>query len=202
MTSAEKLSIAGPVVSLVIAAGTAVTAISGLIANLGLRPFWADVSTSVVFFVLVLYWLRLTFQQANRKPETGFVKRAVGARSAWRNVSILHLCFVAVFFGFFIWCAYPAFSHILNPTWKICGTITGNCAPSYCVVGLDARSRPIFPECVAPLDSSGYLVLVPIDYTTYRPITIRIQCAGKDLRILRLPNEFMSPKCNGRIDMQ
>ena len=200
MNLAEKVS-SGPIVSLVAAAGAAVTAVSGLVSSLGLQPFWADVATSAVFIILAIYWLLLAFKAKKRKAAPGFVNGAYRNKAALRIALIPYFCVVAVFIGISTWFAYPLFLHIFAPPWKICGTITTNCTSSYCVIGLDARSRPIFPECVAPLDISGYFELVPKDYTTYRPVSIRIQCAGRDLRVLRIPNEFMSPKCNGRIDL-
>ena len=200
MTIAEKVT-TGPVLSVLAAAATAVASVGGLASSLGLPPFLADASGSTVFFALAVYWAYLSGQA--RKPMTtpGFVREAGTKKSTGLINALPYYAVSAAFIALACWLGYPAVSTLLHPHWKVCGTVIGGCSPSFCATGLDSRSRPIFPECIAPLDNSGYLELKPKTSLTYRPESIRIQCAGKDLPPLRVPAAFNSAKCDARLEL-
>jgi hypothetical protein len=199
----EKLT-TGPVLSLVATVAAAAAATTGVVNSLGLAPFWTDVVHGSVFLALAIYWgLHAAIRSRPDRP-VGFTATAPASRSTRDSLAralpaigvaaVLLLCS-----GWFL--LAPA-SQLAQPHWKLCGSITGGCSPDFCVLGLDAKSRPIDKECIPPLDASGYIELDARGGTRYKPVWITVQCRGKDSITRHTPNSFFAQDCSARMSLQ
>lgn len=200
MVSLDKLSTA-PVLSLVGAVVASIATATGLATGLGLTPFWTDVSVALVLLLLAGYWTLLTVRAAKPSAAVGFASQSPPPTHAgWLSRRVLPSASVAVaLLCAGAWFLYAPSKLLVEPAWKMCGSIVGGCSPALCIVPLDSRSRPLDFGCVAPLDTSGYIELTPRDRTTYRPALIKIQCQGKDTAIGRPPESFFAAACDGRM---
>lgn len=191
----------GPILSLLTAAGAAVASLTGLTSSLGLTPVQSDIAAATVFGGLAVYWIILAYRIPPPPREVGFAARGNESNSASILRRLPHSSVALIFLLASCWLAKPVVLLLSNPTWKICGTLTGNCASSYCATGLDYRSRPISQDCVLPMDFSGYLEMTPQGQLSYRPDFLRLQCNGKELPSVRLPKTFSDQSCNARMEI-
>jgi hypothetical protein len=192
--------IAGPVLSLLAAAGAAAAAVTGVASTFGLTPFQSDIAASLVFFALAAYWIWLGNRVYRPLRNAGFVKD--GAKASVAITARLPYFGVAlVFASASCWFSIPIARLLTTPDWKICGTLTGRCAATYCATGLDFRLRQTSNECVPPLDASGYFEMTSLGTLSYRPDLLRLQCNGTELAPVRVPKTFSDPRCGARMEI-